>query len=53
MEKSKKINFKGRPKEERNVGVGCPVWIFGNKKSANNDLKKKFEIVDEENKDNK
>ena len=36
MEKSEKIDFSNRPKDEdvKNTwGAGCPVWIFGNGKS--------------------
>lgn len=54
MEKSEKIDFSNRPKDEdvKNTwGAGCPVWIFGNEKSADKDMKEKFEIVDDETKD--
>lgn len=49
MEDAKKIDFSERPKEVKNGigGAGCPVWIFGNEDSADNDLKKKFEICDD------
>lgn len=40
-----------RPIEERAVDPSCPWWILGNEKSADKDLKSKFEIVDE--KDNR
>ena len=48
MEDEKKIDFSERPKEVKNGigGAGCPVWIFGNEDSADNDLKKKFEVVE-------
>lgn len=32
-------------------GSSCPLWIFANKTSADNDLKDKFEVVDDETKD--
>lgn len=51
MEKAKAIDFSNRPadNEVKNGigGAGCPVWIFGNEDSADNDLKKKFEICDD------
>lgn len=48
MEDEKKIDFSERPKEVKNGigGAGCPVWIFGNEDSADNDLQKKFEVVE-------
>lgn len=55
MEKSKKTLFGKRHKDERGINniPSCPLWIFGNKKSAAKDLKKRFEVVDEkENQDN-
>lgn len=52
MEKSKKASFSEQPNDERNVIGGCPWWIFGDENSADNDLKEKFEVVDEENQDN-
>ena len=53
MEKSKKARLGKRNEDERGVTPGCPLWIFGNKKSAAKDLKKRFEVVDEkENQDN-
>ena len=48
MEKTKKIDLSGRPNEEKNVDPNCPTWIFANEESADNDLKNKFEIKDEE-----
>ena len=57
MEDAKKIDISGRPAEE---GVkhkdgtnapGCPFWFFGNEDSADNDLKEKFEVIDDEKKD--
>lgn len=53
MEDAKKIDISGRPKEVKNDtwGGSCPVWIFGNKQSADNDLKENFEVVDDEKKD--
>lgn len=53
MEKSKKIDVSNRPTEKGKSGIGgasCPVWIFGDEKSADNDLKEKFNIVDDEEK---
>ena len=50
MEDTKKIDISGRPKDQKGYGIGmpsCPVWIFGNEDSADNDLKKKFEICDD------
>ena len=52
MEKSKKTDFSEKPIDEmtRNDGTnapGCPFWFFGDENSADNDLKKKFEVVDE------
>lgn len=49
-------NIPDRPKNEERNGIGgasCPIWFFGNEKSADNDLKGKFEVVDEKDKDNK
>ena len=53
MEKSKKIDLSNRPADQEQTkdwigGAGCPVWIFGNGESADNDMKEKFEIVDED-----
>ena len=48
MEDANKIDFSERPKEVKN-GIGgpsCPFWFFGNENSADNDLKKKFEVVE-------
>lgn len=46
-------NIQKRPKDEKNTyGGGCPFWFMGDEKSADKDLKDKFEIVDEENSDN-
>lgn len=51
MEKAKEIDFSNRPTDnEVKNGIGgahCPVWIFGNEDSADDDLKKKFEIYDD------
>lgn len=52
MEKSKKINTNEKSTEQvKNNGdwggSSCPIWILGNENSADNDLKEKFEIVDE------
>lgn len=53
MEDAKKIDFSSRPKDEKNdINIpGCPFWFFGNEESADNDLKEKFEVVDDEKKD--
>lgn len=55
MEKSKTIDLSNRPKDEsvkadNTWGSSCPIWIFGNGDSADNDLKEKFEVVDDEKK---
>lgn len=54
MENTKKINFSKRSECERNINdiPSCPFWILGDENSANNDLEKVVEIVDEENQDN-
>lgn len=52
MEETKIHNSSNKSTEERNIGINCPWWIFGDKNSADNDLKEKFEVVDEENQDN-
>lgn len=49
MENSKTIDLSERPSEVKN-GIGgpsCAFWFFGNEDSADNDLKKKFEICDD------
>lgn len=56
MEKTKTIDFSNRPKDEsvkndNTWGAGCPWWIFGDEKSADADMKEKFNIVDDEKKD--
>ena len=54
MEETKKIDISNRPSnEERNGigGAGCPVWIFGDEKSADTDMKEKFNIIEDEKKD--
>ena len=50
MEKTKNIDISNRPKDQKNdINIpGCPFWFFGNDESANNDMKEKFEIVDED-----
>jgi hypothetical protein len=50
MEKSKKTDFSERPIDKNKVDPSCPWWIFGNEESADNDLKEKFEVEDEEDK---
>lgn len=49
MEDAKKIDFSDRPQEVKNDtwGSSCSFWFFGNEDSADNDLKKKFEICDD------
>lgn len=34
--------------EQREGSPSCMLWIFGDEDSADNDLKQKFEIVDDE-----
>lgn len=54
MEKSEKIDISNRPNDEQvknTWGAGCSFWIFGNEKSADNDIKDKFDIIDDEKKD--
>lgn len=56
MEKAKKTNPNEKSTEQvRNNddwgSTSCPWWIFADKKSADNDLKEKFEIVEDEKKD--
>lgn len=54
MENAEKIDISGRPSNEERNGIGgasCGFWIFGNEKSADNDMKEKFEVVDDEKKD--
>ena len=54
MEKAKKIDISNRPNDEQvknTWGSSCPIWIFGDEKSADTDMKEKFNIVDDEKKD--
>ena len=53
MEKSKTIDISNRPKDtKQDINIpGRPVWIFGDEKSADTDMKEKFNIVDDEKKD--
>ena len=53
MEDAKKIDFSGRPDKvaDGTNAPSCPFWFFGNEDSADNDLKEKFEVVDDEKKD--
>lgn len=54
MEKAEKVNSSKTTDERIKNDTwtpGCPFWIFGDKDSAKNDLKEKFEIVDDETKD--
>lgn len=51
MEKTKKVDTT----KEVIVGTtdipSCPWWIFADKNSADNDLKDKFDIIEDEKKD--
>ena len=48
MEETKtNVTAKGTEEQRGDIG-GCPWWIFGDDDSADNDLKQKFEIVDDE-----
>lgn len=56
MEKSKTIDISNRPNEIRHDNddtwvPSCPLWILGDEKSADKDMKEKFNIVDDEKKD--
>ena len=54
MEKAEKVNpTKGADERVKNGTwtPSCPWWIFGDKDSADKDLKEKFEVVDDEKKD--
>lgn len=54
MEKSKTLNSTKETINNLNGdwgGGGCSFWIFGDEKSADNDLKDKFDIVEDEKKD--
>ena len=48
---NKTIDLTNRPKDLTKTDdgyiPGCSVWIFGDEKSAENDLNKKFEVIDE------
>lgn len=47
MEDTKKTTATERPEEgTRGVTPGCPWWIFGSEKSAQEDLDKRVEIID-------
>lgn len=48
MEETKTTNPSTVKNEERKDTPGCLLWIFGDEDSADNDLKQKFEIVDDE-----
>ena len=52
MEDAEKIDISNRPSEkdahEGIGGAGCPFWFFWNEKSADNDMKGKFEVVGED-----
>ena len=48
MEETKtNVIAKGTEEQRGDIG-GCPWWIFGDDDSADNDLKQKFEIIDDE-----
>lgn len=51
MEKTKKTNLTeeviSKTDGGEGWGAGCPFWIIGDEKSADADLKEKFEIVNE------
>lgn len=54
MEEAKKIDISNRPSNEERNGIGgssCSFWFFGDEKSADTDMKEKFNIVDDEKKD--
>lgn len=54
MEKAKTIDISDRPVNEERNGIGgahCSFWFFGDEKSADKDMKEKFEVVDDEKKD--
>lgn len=55
MEKTKTVNTNKNTSDERvkndTWGAGCPFWFFGNKDSADNDLKDRFVVVDDKTKD--
>lgn len=53
MEEAKKIDISNRPNDVKNDTwiPSCPVWIFGDEKSADTDMKEKFNIIDDEKKD--
>lgn len=52
MEDAEKIDISNRPSEkdahEGIGGAGCPFWFFGDEKSADKDMKEKFEVVGED-----
>lgn len=52
MEETKTTRPSSIKEEQREGSPGCMLWIFGDENSADNDLRQKFEIVDEENQDN-
>ena len=53
MEKAKTIDFSNRPKDTKNDTLipGCPLWLFGDKTSADMDMKERFNIIEYEKKD--
>ena len=54
MENAEKIDMSSRPAEkgtrEGIGGAGCPFWFFGDEKSADSDMREKFEVVDDDEK---
>ena len=48
MEETKTTHSSTVKEEQREGSPGCALWIFGDADSADNDLKQKFEIVDDE-----
>lgn len=49
MEETKTTHISTVKNEEQREGSpSCMLWIFGDEDSADNDLKQKFEIVDDE-----
>lgn len=48
MEETKTTHSSTVKEEQREGSPGCALWIFGDEDSADNDLKQKFEIVDDE-----
>lgn len=48
MEKTEKTVLSDRPIDNVKIGgAGCGFWFMGDDKSAENDLKNKFDVVNE------